>query len=111
MATTPNGLITPQQPKAANASLSTKANTNYTAPSNTTQLITAGSNGARVTKLKAIQCATVTATQIQLFRLTDGGTTKRFTNSALLSAYTITQTTHAPRGVRPDHRLSRVGGR
>lgn len=93
MAVTPNSIITPQTPKAANGALSTTANTNYTAPANTTQVLTAGSNGARLTKLRCTPCATVTATQLQLFRSTDGGTTKRFVDSALMSAYTMAQTT------------------
>jgi len=95
MAVTANSIITPQQPQAANVALSTSANTNYTAPTNTTLVMTAGANGARVTKLKAVPCATVTATQLQLFRSTDAGTTKRFCSSALMAAYTMAQTTQA----------------
>jgi hypothetical protein len=94
--TTSNSIVTPQTPRAANVALSTTANTNYTAPTNTTQLLTAGASGGRLTKLKAVPCATVTATQLQLFRSTDGGTTKRFVNSALMAAYTMAQTTQAP---------------
>lgn len=96
MAVTPNSIITPQTPKAANVALSTSANTNYTSPTNTTLVLTAGANGGRLTKLKAIPCATVTATQVQMFRSTDSGTTKRFCNSALMAAYTMAQTTAAP---------------
>ena len=96
MAVTPNSIVTPQTPQATNVGLSTTANTAYTAPTNTTLVLTAGANGARLTKLKAIPCATVTATQIQLFRSTDAGTTRRFTNSALMAAYTMAQTTAAP---------------
>jgi hypothetical protein len=95
MAVTANSLVTPQQPQAAATALSTSANTNYTAPANTTLVVTAGANGARLTKLKCVPCATVTSTQIQLFRSADGGTTKRFTNSVLMSAYTMAQTTQA----------------
>lgn len=93
MAVTPNSIVTPQAPKSQSAALSTSANTNYTAPTNTTKVMTAGSNGARLTRLAAIPCATVTATQIQLFRSPDAGTTKRFVRSALMSAYTMAQTT------------------
>lgn len=93
---TPNSIITPQTPKAANVALSTTANTNYTAPTNTTLIMTAGANAGRLVKLKLIPCATVTATQIQMFRSTDGGTTKRFVNSVLMSAYTMAQTTAVP---------------
>lgn len=96
MPVTANSIITPQTPKAANAALSTTANTNYTAPANTTQLATAGASGSRVNKLRFIPTATVTATQIQLFRSTDAGVTKRFVNSWLMPAYTMAQTTQAP---------------
>jgi hypothetical protein len=96
MSLTGNNFISPQTPKATNVGLSTTANTNYTAPTNTTLVVTAGVNGARLTKLKCVPCATVTATQIQMFRSTDGGTTKRFTNSTLMAAYTMAQTTQAP---------------
>ena len=96
MAVTPNSIVTPQTPKAAGVGLATSANTNYAAPTNTTLVLTAGSNGARLTKLKAIPCATITATQLQLFRSADSGTTKRFCNSALMAAYTMAQTTQAP---------------
>jgi len=93
MAATANSIITPQQPQAQSSALSTSANTNYTAPTNTTKVCTAGANGARLTRLAAIPCATVTATQLQLFRSPDGGTTKRFVRSALMAAYTMAQTT------------------
>jgi len=95
MAVTPNSIVTPQTPKSAAVALSTSANTNYTSPTNTTLVLTAGSNGARLTKLKAVPCATVTATQLQLFRSSDSGTTKRFASSALMAAYTMAQTTQA----------------
>lgn len=96
MPVSPNSLVTPQTPQAANVALSTTANTTYAPPTTTTLVLTAGSNGARLTKLKCVPCATVTATQLQLFRSTDGGVTKRFTNSVLMSAYTMAQTTQAP---------------
>lgn len=96
MAVTANSIITPQAPKSNTVALSS-ANSNYTAPTNTAALITAGSNGARVTRIGAIPTATVTtAAQIQLFRSSDGGTTKRFFDSAAMATYTMAQTTEAP---------------
>ena len=50
-------------------------------------------NGARITSIKALARATNTATELQLFVSPDGGTTKRFIKSALLSAYTVATTT------------------
>lgn len=50
-------------------------------------------NGARITRLTALARATNTATELQLFVSPDGGTTKRFIKSALLSAYTVATTT------------------
>lgn len=95
MATTPNSIITPQTPKSSNAACTT-ANTTYTtSPTNTVALVTAGANGARVTRIGATPLATVTATQLQLFRSRDAGTTKYFFDSALMAAYTMAQTTEA----------------
>jgi hypothetical protein len=92
---TPNSIITPQTPKSAIVQATT-ANTNYTAPTQVVLLLTAGANGGRLTKLKAIPAATVTATQLQLYRSLDAGVTKRFSNSALMANYTMVQTTQAP---------------
>jgi hypothetical protein len=94
MPVTANSIITPQSPKAS-ANVATTANTNYTsAPTNTVVIFTAGANGARVTRISAIARATVTATELQLFRDTDGtGTNKWLFNSRLMSAYTVAQTT------------------
>ena len=93
---TANSIITPQTPRAAHA-VCTTANTVYgSTPTNTVLLVTAGPNGARLTRLKAIPQATVTATQLQGFRSLDAGVTKRFTDSALMAAYTMAQTTAAP---------------
>lgn len=97
MAVTANSIVTPQAPKSNVVNLTT-ANSSYgTAPTNTQLLVTAGPNGARLTKLQAIPCATVgTANQIQMFRSLDGGTTKFFADSALMATYTMAQTTEAP---------------
>lgn len=97
MAVTANSIITPQAPKAATV-VATAANTDYDdIPANVAgALITAGPNGARVTRLYAIPRATVTATQLQLYRSTDAGVTKRLFESALMAAYTMAATTDCP---------------
>jgi hypothetical protein len=97
MAVTANSIITPQAPKSNVAALST-ANTTYTtSPTNSVLLVTAGANGARVTRLCAIPCATiVTANQIQMFRSIDGGTLKYFGDSAAMATYTMAASTEAP---------------
>jgi hypothetical protein len=93
---TANSIITPQTPRS-NMVVCTTANTTYGAsPTNTQKIVTAGANGARLTKLRAIPQATVTATQLQEFRSLDAGVTKRFANSVLMAAYTMAQTTAAP---------------
>lgn len=99
MAVTANSIITPQTPKSAVANLPASAvNSTYTtAPTNTVLLVTAGPNGARLTKLQAIPCASVaTANQVQMFRSVDGGATKYFADSALMATYAMAQTTEAP---------------
>jgi hypothetical protein len=98
MAVTANSIITPQTPKSNVVNLTTANSTYSTSPTNTQLLVTAGPNGARLTKLQAIPCATVgTANQIQMFR--DAGTagvSKYFADSALMATYTLAQTTEAP---------------
>ncbi len=97
MPVTPNSIVTPQTPKSAVVNVAA-ANTTYTtSPTNTQLLVTAGPNGARLTKLQAIPCETIsTANQLQLFRSADGGTTKYLADSALMATYTMAQTTEAP---------------
>lgn len=96
MAVTPNSIITPQGPKSGSAACTT-ANTTYTAaPTNTQVLITAGPNGARVTRISAIPLETVADTQLQLFRDLDGtGANKRFFNSAKMPSYAMATGTAA----------------
>lgn len=96
MAVSANSIITPQTPKAA-AVVTTTANTTYTSsPTNTGTLLTAGANGARVTRIRSIPRATVTATAMHLFLSTDGGTTKVLIDSVLVSAHTVAATTAIP---------------
>lgn len=93
MAVTPNEFISPQNLQTAYAVTDT-ANTTYgDSPTNTQVLVTAGANGARVTRITSIPRATVTATMLQLFLSKDSGTTKRLINSKLMSAHTVAVTT------------------
>ena len=93
MAVTPNSIVTPQTPIGATA-VATTANTTYTdTPTNSVQLLAAQTNGARIQKVTALARATVTATELQLYVSSDGGTTKRFILSKLMAAYTVAATT------------------
>ncbi len=99
MAGTANSIITPQTPRSAHLNQAFTANTTYSAtPTNTALLVTAGANGSRLTKLRAIPAATVTVTQLQEFRSLDSGTTKHFSSSVLGASggYTMAQTTAPP---------------
>lgn len=100
MAGTANSIITPQTPKSNHIVQSFTATTTpgSTTPANTVPLVTAGANGARLTKLRAQPVATVTVTQLQEFRSLDAGTTKKWVNSALgaTSGYTLAATTLPP---------------
>jgi hypothetical protein len=95
MTTTPNSIITAQAIKSADA-VCTAAKTTYNDSTNAVRLVTAGANGSILYGLKAIPRATVTATQLQLYRSPDNGTTMQFINSALMAAYTMANTTAAP---------------
>lgn len=66
------------------------------APTNTVLLLTAGIDGALLTKLSAIPRATVTASSLVLFISKDTGTTKRLLDSALMAAFTVAATTAIP---------------
>lgn len=96
---TANSIITPQTPKSAHAVQSLTANTTYTTtPTNTVLLVTAGANGGRLTKLRAIPTATVTATQLQEFRSLDSGASKKLSNAVLgaPAGYTMAGATAPP---------------
>jgi hypothetical protein len=99
MTGTANSIITPQTSKSAHVVQSFTANTTYTTtPTNTVLLVSAGANGGRLTKLRAIPTATVTVTQLQEFRSSDTGATKKFSNSVLGASggYTMAGTTAPP---------------
>lgn len=62
-------------------------------PTNTVVLLTAGADGAILTRLSAIPRATVTASSLVLFTSSDNGTTKRLIDSVLMAAQTVATTT------------------
>jgi uncharacterized phosphosugar-binding protein len=62
-------------------------------PTNTVVLLTAGADGAILTRLSAIPRSTVTASSLVLFTSSDSGTTKRLIDSALMAAQTVATTT------------------
>jgi hypothetical protein len=87
-----------QTPKTATA-VCTAAATLTDTPANTQLLVTAGTDGAILTRLTAIPRATVTASSLVLFLSKDGGTTQRLIDSELMSAYTMATTTAVPETV------------
>ena len=93
MAVTGNNVITPQTPKSGVAVCTTANSTYSDTPTNTQKLLTAGPNGARVTKITALARATNTATELQLYVSYDAGATKKLINSKLMPAYTVAQAT------------------
>ena len=84
-----------QTPKTATAVCTAVATLTDT-PSNTVLLVTAGSDGAILTRLTAIPRATVTASSLVLFISKDGGTTQRLIDAELMAAYTMATTTLVP---------------
>lgn len=95
MAVTPNSIVTAQAVKTANA-VCTAAKTTYADSTGAVKILTAGANGSVLYGLKAVPRATVTATQLQLYRSPDNGTTMYLINSAVMLAYTMAQTTAPP---------------
>lgn len=92
---TPNSIITPQTVKTGNAVVtSAYAQPITDAPAGAQLIYTAGSNGARITRLVATPRNTVSATQLAAFKSTNG-TTLRVGPMVSMPAYTIT-TGNAP---------------
>lgn len=91
----PNTFTAPfaQTPQTATAVATAAATVASDAPTNTVLLMTAGVNGAIVTRLWAIPRATVTASSLVIWISSDSGTTKRIKDSALMGAQTIATTT------------------
>lgn len=82
-----------QTPKTSSAVATGAAGTiTGDAPTNTVLLLTAGANGAILTRLWAIPRATVTASSLIIWISSDSGTTKRIKDSILMSAQTISTT-------------------
>lgn len=89
MAVTANSIVTPQTPKSAMVGLTTGNTTFTTSPTNSQLLLTAGANGARVTRIQAVPLEQInTANNIQLYRSTDSGTTKYLCNAVLMATVT-----------------------
>jgi hypothetical protein len=84
-----------QTPKTATAVCTAVATLTDT-PSNTVLLVTAGTDGAILTRLTAIPRATVTASSLVVFISKDEGTTQRLIDSELMSAHTVATTTAIP---------------
>jgi hypothetical protein len=84
-----------QTPKTATAVVTAVATLTDT-PSNTVLLVTAGSDGAILTRLTAIPRATVTASSLVVFISKDNGTTQRLMDAELMAAYTMATTTLIP---------------
>lgn len=66
------------------------------APTNTALLMTAGANGAILTRLSAIPRATVTDSSLLLFISSDSGVTMRLIDSEKMAAFTVAATTAIP---------------
>ena len=89
-----------QTPKTATAVVTGVATMTDT-PANTVLLVTAGTDGAILTRLTAIPRATVTASSLVIFISKDGGTTQRLIDSELMAAHTVAVTTAIPETVFP----------
>lgn len=79
-------------PKHAAVAVSA-ANTNLDGTGTITTLLTAGADGAIVTSLKCWATATSSAKRCNVFVSTDGGSTWKLHESALMAAYTVANTT------------------
>ena len=88
-----------QDPKTATAVVTGVATVTNDTPSNTVLLLTAGADGAILTRLTAIPRATVTAASLVLFLSKDNGTTQRLLDSELMAAHTMATTTAIPETV------------
>jgi hypothetical protein len=88
-----------QTPKTATAVATGAAAITNDTPTNTVELLTAGADGAILTRLTAIPRATVTASSLVVFISSDSGTTKRLIDSELMAAYTMATTTAVPETV------------
>lgn len=95
-----NKVVTSQALQSGQA-VCTAAKTTYNDAANAVLLVTAGANGAVLYSLRAIARATVTATQLQAYRSSDGGVTLQLFDMALMAAYVMAQTT-VPAPIKTD---------
>lgn len=85
-----------QTPKTATAVVTAAATVADDNPTNTVELLTAGADGALVTRLAAMPRGTCTASSLALFLQKSGQTTKRLIDSELMAAHTVAPTTAIP---------------
>jgi len=85
-----------QTPKTAAAVVTAATTVADDNPTNTVELLTAGANGALVTRLAAMPRGTCTASSLVLFLQKNGQTTKRLIDSELMAAHTVATTTAIP---------------
>lgn len=85
-----------QTPKTATAVVTAAATVAGDSPTNTVELLTAGADGALVTRLTAMPRGTVTASSLVLFLQKSGQTTQRLLDSELMAAHTVAATTAIP---------------
>lgn len=92
MTTTPNSIITPQTPKS-NAVLVSTANTNFETPTAVgAALVTAGANGARVTRITAMPVESTAAVGVQQVYRDAAGATKYLFNAVANTNDTVSAT-------------------
>jgi hypothetical protein len=93
MAKTPLAVFA-QTPKTSTAVVTAAAtNLGTDAPTGTVLLLTAGTEGAILTRLTVMPRASTTASSLLLFLSNDGGTTMRLIDSELLKITTISTST------------------
>lgn len=95
MAISANSIVTPQTIKTACVIVSAAQATfpPTTTPSNTTLLLTAGADGGRLIRLRAIPHETSAGVYVaQVFRSTDGGTTKYLSKATAGTNDTVSAT-------------------
>ena len=90
---------TPAFPQATNSGAATNtglttANTNYTTPTNSVTIFTAGANGSEVTNLGALVYATNTAATVDVFK--KNASNYVFLGSVLIGANTVSATVAKP---------------
>lgn len=96
MPATANSFISPQTVQSASVMLLSSQNPSLQTPTNTVLLATAGANGARLTRLEALATGAQQATQVQFYRSTDLGATKRLIRAKGFPGYTIANTNDIP---------------